>query len=370
MTPRHAAIIGAGACGLAIGWLLAKAGWWVSVFDRGEAGYGATYAAAGMLAACLEFEPGEEKLLVLGQESQARWSDFAAILSDEADLCIGYRGDGSLSVAFSSDDRRRLSHQYESQRRAGLGTVWLDGDELRRREPMLRPGAVAALFCADDHLVDSRRLTDALIVALRRAGGELFPNHAVTEIDRHGETACGVVLHDGTVVAADAVILAAGAWSGHIAGAPTLPIRPVKGQSLAVRMDAAQPILHHVSWVPGGYLVPHRDGRLIIGATVEECGFNSDLTAGGMLALLHMAWTAIPGIQDLPIIESWVGFRPGSPDDAPIIGRCAVENLWLATGHHRNGILLLPITAQEIVAEICGCTVSAWLAPFANRFGG
>jgi glycine oxidase len=125
-------------------------------------------------------------------------------------------------------------------------------------------------------------------------------------------------------------------------------VRPVKGQMLAVRMDTAAPLLRHVVWAPKAYLVPRRDGRLIVGATVEERGFDAALTAGGVMALLDGAWRALPGIEELPIDEMWVGFRPGSRDDAPILGHCAVDRLVLATGHHRNGILLTPITADAV----------------------
>ena len=182
-----------------------------------------------------------------------------------------------------------------------------------------------------------------------------------------GGRATGIVLEDGTSVAADRVVLAAGAWSRTVAGLPPdrrPPVRPIKGQMLALRMDAAAPLLNHVLWAPGAYLVPRRDGRLIVGATVEEKGFDETITAGGMLTLLEAAWRAIPAVEELPIDEIWVGHRPGSRDDAPILGRAPLENLFYATGHHRNGILLAPVTADAMARLILDDVVEPAIKPF------
>ena len=162
------------------------------------------------------------------------------------------------------------------------------------------------------------------------------------------------MLEDGTNVAADIVVLAAGAWSRTIGGLPPdrrPPVRPVKGQMLSLRMDAAAPLLTHVLWAPGAYLVPRRDGRLIVGGTVEEKGYDDTITAGGMLTLLEAAWRAVPAVEELPIDEIWVGHRPGSRDDAPILGPGPLDGLFYATGHHRNGILLAPVTADAMAAS-------------------
>jgi glycine oxidase len=168
-------------------------------------------------------------------------------------------------------------------------------------------------------------------------------------------------------------VLAAGAWSRGIAGlAPELrpPVRPIKGQMLALRMDAAAPLLNHVVWAPGAYLVPRRDGRLLIGATVEEKGYDASLTAGGILTLLEAAWRAVPAVEELPIDEMWVGHRPGSRDDAPILGAGPIEGLVYATGHHRNGILLTPITADAIARLVLDGVAEPAIRPFGiERFG-
>jgi glycine oxidase len=187
-----------------------------------------------------------------------------------------------------------------------------------------------------------------------KAGVTLHENTPVERVVTSDRRVTGVVAGDKTVPA-DVVILAAGAWSRGIAGLPTSslpPVRPVKGQMLALRMDPQAPLLTHVVWAPGAYLVPRNDGRLLIGATVEENGFDPHLTAGGQLALLEATWRALPGIEELPIHEQWVGFRPGSRDDAPIIGESALPGLVYATGHYRNGILLTPITADAVASLV------------------
>jgi glycine oxidase len=176
-----------------------------------------------------------------------------------------------------------------------------------------------------------------------------------------------VALADGTQIRADAVVLAAGAWSRRIEGLPTdarPPVRPVKGQTIALRMNTAAPLIDHVVWAPGAYLVPRRDGRLIVGATVEEKGFDALLTAGGVLSLLEAAWRAVPAVEELPIDDMWVGHRPGSRDDAPILGPAPVEGLVYATGHYRNGILLTPITADAIARLVLDGEVDPMIAPF------
>ena len=222
-------------------------------------------------------------------------------------------------------------------------------------------------FRRQDHQVDNRKLAQALRIAAEAAGVAIHEHRPVKEISVKAGSAKGVVLEDGTTVAADIVVLAAGAWSRGIGGLPPdrrPPVRPVKGQMLALRMDAAAPLLNHVLWAPGAYLVPRRDGRLIVGGTVEEKGFDDTITAGGMLTLLEAAWRAMPAVEELPIDEIWVGHRPGSRDDAPILGRGPLEGLFYATGHHRNGILLAPVTADAMARLILDDVVEPAIKPF------
>ncbi len=354
-------------CGLGIAWRLAQAGCRVAVFDRGAIGRGASHAAAGMLAAGVETEPGELDLLQLNRRSQRAWPAFAAELEAASGRDIGYRDDGTLVVALTGDDRRQLRFIHDYHRRAGIAVTLLGGGAAREREPALNPRIPAAVWSPDDHQVDNRALTGALAEAATRAGARLIPDRKVDAIRVDNGRATGAVVA-GETVAADRVVLAAGAWCRTVGGlkpAALPPVRPIKGQMLALQMDPASPLLRHVVWAPGVYLVPRRDGRLLIGATVEEKGFDETITAGGQYALLDAAWRALPGIEELPIAETWVGFRPGSRDDAPILGPGPVEGLVYATGHHRNGILLTPVTADLVGRFVLTGEADPALAPFA-----
>lgn len=352
--------------GLGIAWRLAQAGCPVTVYERDEAGHGASWAAAGMLAAAVETEPGEEELLALTLESQRRWPVFARELEVATGISVDYRNEGTIVVALTRDDAEQLRFTYDFQKGLGLELEWLSGTEARLREPHLRPGIPGAVLSPRDHQVENRRLVRALAKAARNAGAVLHEHHPVREIDVSGERACGVVTDRGRDPA-DVIVLAAGAWSREIGGIPVAslpPVRPIKGQMLALRMDPAAPLVRHVIWLPRGYLVPRQDGRLVVGGTVEERGFDDTLTAGGVLALLEGAWRALPAIEELPIAETWVGFRPGSRDDAPMLGPSGIDGLVVATGHHRNGILLTPVTAEAVSAYVLTGRLPELAAPF------
>jgi glycine oxidase len=360
------AVIGAGVIGLGIAWRLAQRGAAVTVFDQGAAGAGASHAAAGMLAACAEAEPGEQALTALGRLSQSLWPAFAAELEQASGLTVELRTEGTLVVALTADDQARLRHQLQFQHSLGLPLEMISAAEARRREPHLA-GLAGAVFSPQDHQVDNRKLAAALRIAAERAGAVIREHEGVEGLVVVQGRAAGVRLRNGTEWPADVVVLAAGAWSRSIAGLPAAlrpPVRPVKGQMLALRMDPAAPLVNHVVWAPNVYLVPRRDGRLIVGATVEEKGFDLSLTAGGVLALLEAAWRVVPAIEELPIDEMWVGHRPGSRDDAPILGPGPLAGLVYATGHHRNGILLTPVTADAIARLVLERRVEAAIRPF------
>jgi glycine oxidase len=360
------AIIGAGVAGLSIGWRLAGRAA-VTIFDRGAAGAGASHAAAGMLAACCEAEPGEEALVALGRESQARWPAFAEELERSSGIDVELRREGTLVLALTADDQAEIAHRLEFQRQLDLPLEWLSPAQTRAREPRLAGKIAGALFSPQDHQVDNRKLTQALRIAAEAAGAKIHEHRAVSEIVVRGGQAKGVLLEDGTIAASDIVVLAAGAWSRGIGGLPSdrrPPVRPVKGQTLSLRMDATAPLLSHVLWAPGAYLVPRRDGRLIVGATVEEKGFDENITAGGMLTLLEAAWRAVPAVEELPIEEICARHRPGSRDDAPILGRGPLEGLYYATGHHRNGILLAPVTADAMARLVLDDVVEPAIGSF------
>ncbi len=365
-------IIGGGICGLGIGWHLARAGRAVCVVERGEANMAATWAAAGMLAPQAEAEHAEEALLPLAMESRAMWADYAADLQQASGIDVDYRTEGTLVVALDRDDREHLEHRFAYFRDLGLGVDWLSGYEARQKEPYLARGITGAIYSPLDHQVDNRRVAVALKAAYLAAGGTLREQTEVDEILVSGGRVTGVRIGDEKI-AAEAVVDAAGAWARNVPGMPEAgrpPVRPLKGQMLSVRMATDAPILRHVVWGPGNsivpsiYLAPKSDGRLIVGATVEEMGFDTDLTAGGLFELLRSAWEALPGIYDLPVTESWAGLRPASRDDAPILGPTPVEGLVMATGHHRNGILLAPITARAVGDYLLTGRVADIIRPF------
>lgn len=347
-------IVGGGISGLAIGWRLAQTGRQVTIFERDRAGHAASWAAAGMLAANAEAEPGEEALLPLLHRSQKLWPAFARELHDETGIDVGYRSDGTLVVALDRDDGARLQFLFDYQKSLGLPVEWVTGREARTMEPHLARAVLCGVWSPFDHQVDNRLATAALSRAFRKAGGVLRENTPVDRVIVENGRATALVA-GGDTVQGDAIVLAAGAWSRNLAGLPDdarPPVRPVKGQMIALEMDPTAALIHRVVWTPRVYLVPRHNGRLLIGATVEEMDFDTTMTAGGLHDLLRYAWEVLPAIYDLPVAETWAGLRPTSRDDAPILGPGPVAGLLYATGHHRNGILLAPVTADVLTRTV------------------
>ncbi len=371
MIHKKIIIIGGGVIGLGIGWQLAKAGAAVTIYDRSEAGRAASWAAAGMLAPLAEAHSEEPELLKLGCQSLERYWQWVAELEADAEMSVGYRLEGTLIVGLEPDDTHQLRHLYEAQRNLQLDVNWLTGREARDIESALSPRVTAAIHCASDYQVDNRLMVTALQHAYQKHGGVLHGNSTVESVVIENGSAIGVRTQHG-FQNADIVILSAGCWSAQIEGIPEAivpPVRPVKGQMLALQMEGGIAINSVIRTVRARYptsvyLVPRTDGRLIVGATSEEMGFDTRLTAGGVFELLRGAWEAVPGIYELPILETWTGLRPGSRDNAPILGKTPVENLIYATGHYRNGILLTPITAYEIAKLVLTGETSEIIAPF------
>ncbi|HEY8580974.1 MAG TPA: glycine oxidase ThiO [Beijerinckiaceae bacterium] len=364
-------VVGAGIIGLSIAWRLSQAGLDVAVVDRGEAGGGTTFSATGMLAAAAEHEPGGDALLPFARASQRLWPDFRAALEGESGVDIDYRASGVLLVALGREETERLRARCAYLVKAGLDARWLNGAELRALEPGLRPSATAAIQCADDHQVDPRAVVAALLSALARRGVPVVEHRAVA-VERAGGAVTGVRSGDAICRVAR-VVLATGAWSGGDDGLTPpglrLPLRPVKGQALALRARDGRDPLAHVVWTEQVHLAPKRDGRLIVGATMEEAGFDAAVTAGGVLALLDGARRAAPGLEELELEAVWTGFRPTTDDDAPILGAVDGSGLLVAAGHHRNGVLLAPATAQALTdliikGEMDACASALTLARF------
>ncbi|MEV0784840.1 glycine oxidase ThiO [Streptomyces sp. NPDC050423] len=368
-------VIGGGIIGLVTAWRSAQRGLATAVVDPGPGG-GAARVAAGMLAAVTELHYGEELLLGLNVDSAARYPAFAAELEAASGQDIGYRACGTLAVALDTDDRAHLRELHELQRRSGLETEWLTGRECRRLEPMLAPGVRGGLRVDGDHQVDPRRLAAALLTACERAG-VVFHRHRAERLSVVRDRATGAVLTDGSEPTADQVVLAAGSLSGRLAGVPDHvlpPVRPVKGQVLRLTVPTAYaPFLSRTvrAVVRGShvYLVPRENGELVIGATSEEMGWDTTVTAGGVYELLRDAHELVPGITELPLTETLAGLRPASPDNAPLLGRTALPGLHLATGHHRNGVLLTPVTGDAMAQLLAGGELPEVARPFSpGRF--
>ena len=369
-------IIGAGIIGLGIGWQLARAGRDVLIFDKDRAGQAASRASAGMLTPLAEVRHEEEALLQLGLKSLRRFPDFVAELESDSGLSVAYRPDGVLLVGITRDDIEYLRFRYDYQRDLGLPVEWLNGAQARAREPHLSPQIGAAVWCPGDHQVDNRLLVKALRRAFLKAGGSLRECTPVETIDIVQNRVHGISAGDEPYSAA-IVILAAGCWSRLIPGLPDAakpPVRPVRGQILRLQMTD-DCTLKTIVWYNRtassavAYLCPKVGGRLVLGATSEEMGYDQSLTAGGIFELLRAAWEVVPGIYDLPIIETVAGLRPGSRDDAPILGTTPVDGLIVATGHYRKGVLLAPVTAYAVAELVLTGNTPDDIRPFGiDRF--
>ena len=363
------AVAGGGLIGLATAWRAAQRGLSVTVVDDSP-GTGASAAAAGMLAPVTEAGYREEALLRLGLASVQRWPAFAADVEAASGTPVGLRTAGTLVVGFDEDDVRELTALHAFQTELGLAAERLTPRESRRREPSLTPRVRGGLLVAGDHSVDGRALHAALLRAAEDTGVRLVRDR-VTALRVDGGRAAGLETAGGASVVAGSVVLALGAHSGRLPGVPPLPVRPVKGQIL--RLAGATDLLEGTvrALVRGRqvYLVPYAGDRLIVGATTEERGFDPTVTAGGVHDLLHDAIDVVPGINELELVETLARWRPGTPDNAPLLGPGPLPGLVLATGHHRNGVLLTPVTA-EVTAELLATgTLPELAAPFtADRF--
>ncbi|XIG80153.1 glycine oxidase ThiO [Streptomyces sp. SGAir0957] len=368
-------VVGGGIIGLVTAWRTAQRGLSVAVVDPGPGG-GAAQVAAGMLAAVTELHYGEQTLLALNVESARRYPRFAAELSEASGQDLGYRACGTLAVALDADDRAHLRELHAFQRKSGLESVWLSGRECRRLEPMLAPGVRGGLRVDGDHQIDPRRLASALVTACERAG-VTFHRQRAERLSVIQDRAQGVTLTDGTALTAGQTVLATGSHSASLPGVPDEvrpPVRPVKGQVLRLTVPPRYaPFLSRTirAVVRGShlYLVPRVNGELVVGATSEELGWDTTVTAGGVYELLRDAHELVPGITELPLTETCAGLRPGSPDNAPLLGPTALPGLLLATGHYRNGVLLTPVTGDAMAHALTTGELPPEAAPFApDRF--
>jgi glycine oxidase len=352
------AVIGAGAVGLAVGWRAAQRGLRVVVLERaGGAGSGTSSVAAGMLAPISEALATELPLMRLGLASVRAYPEFVAELTEVSGMDAGYLRCGTLLAARDGDEAEALGRELELRESLGLAVHRLRSSEARRLEPALAPALRLALEIPDDHAIDPRKLTAALALAVSAAGGEVRLGAAVRGVTiAHGRVA-GVRLAGGSDLPAGNVVVAAGPWSSSLDGIPggaRIPIHPIKGQILRLHDPAGPGLLTRVLRMTGGYLVPRGDGRYVLGATMEERGFDTTVTAGGAFELLRNAFELLPSVTELVIDELSAGLRPATPDNAPALGPGAIPGLHWAVGHYRHGILLTPITAELVVGALGG----------------
>jgi glycine oxidase len=320
-----------------------------------------------MIAPIAEAHPSEPALLALARESAGLYPRFVEELMQASGHDPLYRGFGTLLVARDDDEAAALERELAFRQSLGLPVRRLRASEARALEPALAPTLRLGLEIPDDHAIDPRALTTALQIAFERAGGELLTGTEAAELVVDANRVTGVRLTGGELLVAEQVVVAAGPWSAQLRGLPdgtSVPIRPVKGQIISLHDPSGPGLLERVLRMQPGYLVPRGDGRYVLGATVEERGYDTTVTVQAVFELLRDAIELVPGAGELVIDELVAGIRPGTPDNAPILGAGALGGLFWATGHYRHGILLTPITAELISAQLVGEDPSELAAPF------
>jgi glycine oxidase len=342
----------------------------VVVIERGTLGAEASSAAAGMLAPQAEADTADE-FFSLCCRSRDMYAHFAETLYDESGIDIELDTTGTLYLAFTDHDREEIENRYDWQTRAGLLVDKISLTHLRQLEPCISEHVIAALKFSLDIQVENRRLVSALATSNARAGVKLITGTSVRSVHIEREQVKGIETSRG-FVGTEMVVLAGGAWTSFISSSdqafPNIPIEPVRGQMLSFECNPR--IAWHVIYSPRGYIVPRRDGRLLAGSTTEHAGFDKSVTAGAVHSVLIHALEISPTISTLPLVASWAGLRPRSPDDLPVLGPCAaIRGLVYATGHYRNGILLAPLTGDLIAGAIADNVISPLLGAFGpDRF--
>lgn len=356
-------VVGAGIIGAAVALELARRGASVTVIERGAVGEEASAAAAGMLSPQAEAD-GPSPFLELGLACRARYAEWVRAASEESGVRVDYRAGGVLNLALTAEDAAKLQARRDWQRPLGLETEWLGGDEARELEPVLAEDLPGALFLPREAWVDSAALTQALAIAARRRGAQVVERTSVTGLAVTGGRVTGVTAGERRYDAGH-VVIAAGAWASRIGGLP-IPgdwVTPCRGQILAVRL--AKPRIGHVLYTHGSYAVPRGADELLVGTTVEQTGFDRQVTAGGIRSIVAGVARFAPAIEGAEVLRLAAGLRPESRDGVPVIGPLArLPGLVLAAGHFRNGILLAPLTGELVAEAIVSGGTPAALGPF------
>ena len=354
-------VVGAGLIGLSIAFELAERGASVRVYDRGEPARAASWAGAGMLAPYTE-RITNEALLALCASSLQQYPHFVERIREASGIDPHLRLDGVFYAAFENEGLSTLQRHADQLRGRGIRCTMLDRASALAAEPWLGAALVGGLFKNEEGYVDNRRLGRALVAACEARKVRIEQSFSI-EVECDARRVLGIRTDRG-FNGARAVVNACGAWAAELRGVPPScvpPIEPVKGQMIALNVPAG--FVRRATWVPGAYLVPRDDGRLLVGATVESAGFEQRVTAEGIHELLHAALAAAPSLATFTMTETWAGLRPGTPDGLPFLGPAPLDGFFLATGHYRNGILLAPATARSI-ADAIENGESAALAPF------
>jgi glycine oxidase len=347
------AIIGGGVMGCTTALSLAERGADAVLLERAVPGAEASSAAAGILGAQVELDQRTEDVeLFMG--ARASWEGWSRAVREASGIDIGYRVTGVLRVALEDRERADLERQVEWQRERGLRVSLLEGDQAREIEAELAENIVAAVHFPDDAQVDPPALLRALMAALARSSRAIVRTGATVESLLIERDRCVGVKLDGDELRADATVLAAGSWSSLVAGVPSTlpPVRPVRGQ--IVLLDERPPRARSIVFGAGGYVVPRGDGRVVCGSTMEHAGFRKEVTAAGVHAILSSALSCLPSLGAAQLAGSWSNFRPHVQGDRALVGASPLPGLFMATGHHRNGILLSKVTADAVAAAILG----------------
>jgi len=343
-------VIGAGAAGLGIAWKLVRAGAEVTVLERAQVGNGATSASAGMIAAAAEIGEADTPEAAFARRGSALWPSFARELQEQSGVDIAFRSNGSLLVTMKGEEV--ASHPSGERHGEGGCIEVLRAEQTRAREPMLSQNISGALWAPQEASVDSQALCRALAVAFVRAGGKVLSNETAVRFERDAKRVLGVVTPFATHHA-DTYVLAAGAWSSRLEGLPpeaVPPVIPVKGEVIVLAPPEGLAPPATVIWGNGIYLTPRGD-RLLVGATVERAGFDTSVTQQALVWLRSRSNGLMPALENWRVAAHWAGLRPGSPDGLPILGQSALENLIVASGQYRNGILFAPAIA-ELIARL------------------